>query len=393
MKKQKIKILFDAVPVAKAQLTGVGKTTAGLILALAHAYPDEIELVGHYFSFLGKNDGFTLPGAPNIRYRKTVLIPGKVFNMLRRLHIPIPYELLVKERGDFHLFPGFIGWPSLFKTPSTTFFHDTTYLTHPQYVSGPNLYDLKTLMPAVVKRSSFVITNSESSKNGLREAYGTPDDKILAEHIPPVDIAEISRSEAEERVKKLGITGEFLLFFGTLEPRKNLIGLLEAYEKLPSNIRDRYSLVIAGGKGWNDTEILQKLESLEKTGKKVIRTGYVTDEDRAALFMEATLYIMPSHYEGFGMQLLEGMSYGTPMLVSDIPVLHEVGGDATAYCGTSAQEIADGIVEVLSSESKRQDMVRVGKERLKLFSWEKVAQHVFDRIKRSTDTKNGANRG
>ena len=392
MTQSKIKILFDAVPVAKKQLTGVGKTTAGLILALAHQYPDDIELVGHYFSFLGKNNGFDLPSAPNIRYRKTVLVPGKVFNMLRRLGVPIPYELLVKERGDFHLFPGFIGWPSLFKTPSTTFFHDTTYITHPQYVSGPNLFDLKTLMPGVVERASFVITNSESSKNGLVEAYGTPEEKILTEHIPPVDVVSIPKTEAKERVKKLGINGNFLLFFGTLEPRKNLVGLLGAYEKLPKDMREKYSLVIAGGKGWNDEEILQKLNDLESQGEKIIRTGYVSDEDRAALFMEASLYVMPSHYEGFGMQLLEGMTYGTPMLVSDIPVLHEVGGEAAAYTGTSAEEIAKGIVDVLSSESNRTKMIDAGSERLKLFSWEKVARNVYARIKDSVSTK-GAHRG
>ena len=379
--KKPIKLVFDAVPVAKAQLTGVGKTTEGLILALANQYPDDIELVGHYFSFLGRNKGFTLPAAPNIRYRKTVLIPGKVYNLLRRIGIPVPYELLTKERGDFHLFPGFLGWPSFFKTPSTTFFHDTTYLTHPQYVSTTNCHDLTKLMPGVVNRARFVITNSESSKQGLIEAYGTPSDKILVEHIPPVDVVRITKKEASERVLDLGIRGKFLLFFGTLEPRKNLVGLLRAYEQLPQKIREQYGLVIAGGKGWKDEDILQALDALEASGAAIIRTGYVSDEDRAALFMNASLYIMPSHYEGFGMQLLEGMSYGTPMLVSDIPVLHEVGGEATAYCGTSPEQIKDGIIKVLLDEQLRMKMIKAGEKRIAVFSWERVAADVFARIK------------
>lgn len=381
--KKPIKILFDAVPIAKAQLTGVGKTTEGLILALAEKYPEEIELVGHYFSFLGRNKGFTLPAAPNIRYRKTVLIPGKVYNLLRRLGVPVPYELLTKERGDFHLFPGFLGWPSLFKTPSTTFFHDTTYLTHPQYVSTTNCHDLTKLMPGVVQRASFVITNSESSKRGLMEAYGTDSEKILVEHIPPVDIVRIDKKEAAERVRKMGIEGDFLLFFGTLEPRKNLVGLMRAYEQLPEDIRRRYSLVIAGGKGWKDEEILKTLSALEASGAKIIRTGYVSDEDRAALFIGTALYIMPSHYEGFGMQLLEGMSYGTPMLVSDIPVLHEVGGNATAYCGTAPEQIADGITRVLTDSSLQETMVAAGKKRIVMFSWDNVATDIFVQIKES----------
>jgi alpha-1,3-rhamnosyl/mannosyltransferase len=379
--KKPIKILFDAVPVAKEQLTGVGKTTEGLILALAKEYPEDIELVGHYFSFLGKNKGFTLPTAPNIRYRKTVLVPGKVFNLLRRMGVPVPYEFLTKERGDFHLFPGFLGWPSLFMTPSTTFFHDTTYLTHPQYVSTTNCNDLIKLMPSVVQRASFVITNSESSKQGLIEAYGTASEKILVEHIPPVDIVHISQKEAADRVRKLGIDGKFLLFFGTLEPRKNLVGLMHSYELLPESIRKQYSLVIAGGKGWKDEEILHTLATLKASGASVVQTGYVSDEDRAALYMSTSLYIMPSHYEGFGMQLLEGMSYGTPMLASDIPVLHEVGGDAAEYCGTSPEQIKEGIVKVLSGDSLREKMIAAGKERINEFSWNIVAKHVLTRIK------------
>jgi len=381
--KKPIKILFDAVPIAKAQLTGVGKTTEGLILALAQKYPEDVELVGHYFSFLGRNKGFTLPTAPNIRYTKTVLVPGKVFNLLRRLGVPVPYEFLVKERGDFHLFPGFLGWPSIFMTPSTTFFHDTTYLTHPQYVSTTNCHDLVKLMPGVVNRASFVITNSESSKQGLVEAYGTPSKKIIVEHIPPVDIARLDDAEAVKRTKKLKINGDFILFFGTLEPRKNLVGLMHAYEKLPKEIRDTYSLVIGGGKGWKDEEIMKTLKRLKDSGAHIVRTGYVTDEDRAALFMKASLYIMPSHYEGFGMQLLEAMTYETPMLVSDIPVLHEIGGDAAAYCGTSAEQIVDGIVKVLSDNALRTKLVAAGNKRITNFSWDKVATDVFTRIKES----------
>ncbi len=380
----RIKIIFDAVPLANTSLTGVGRTTKGLVEALACAYPDELELVGHYFSFLGKNDQLNLPTAPNIRYRRSRLVPGKVYNMLRRLRVPVPYELLVKERGDFHLFPGFLGWPSVFRTPSTTFFHDITYITNPEYVSGPNCYDLTNLMPGVVKRASFVLTNSESSKRGIIDAYGTPASKILVEHIPTVDTVEISQAEADKRVSKLGITGPYLLFFGTLEPRKNLVGLMQAYEQLPDDIRQRYTLVITGKKGWNDEEILVTLERLRRSGAHVMQTGYVSDEDRAALFMNTALYLMPSHYEGFGMQLLEGMTYGCPMLVSDIPVLREVAKDAAQYCATDPDSIAEAISSLLRDDAAQKRLIAAGKQRLKAFSWDTVAHDVYGKIKEAT---------
>jgi glycosyltransferase involved in cell wall biosynthesis len=381
-----IKIIFDAVPVANATLTGVGKTTKGLIEALAHSYPDELELVGHYFSFLGKNDHIDLPTAPNIRYRRSRLVPGKVYNMLRRLRVPVPYELLTKERADFHLFPGFLGWPSLLRTPSATFFHDITYITNPEYVSGPNCYDLTRLMPGVVERASFVITNSESSKRGIIDAYGTPSDKIVVEHIPTVDTVQITQTDADTRIKKLGITGPYLLFFGTLEPRKNLVGLMQAYEKLPDDLRQKYTLVITGKKGWKDEEILVTLERLRRSGAHILQTGYVSDEDRAALFMNTALYLMPSHYEGFGMQLLEGMTYGCPMLVSDIPVLREVAGDAARYCATDPDSIAKAITTLLSDKRAQQLLVAAGRKRLQYFSWDKVAQDVYAKIVESIKT-------
>jgi glycosyltransferase involved in cell wall biosynthesis len=179
----------------------------------------------------------------------------------------------------------------------------------------------------------------------------------------------------------MGITGNYLLFFGTLEPRKNLIGLMHAYEKLPPNLRNQYSLVIGGGKGWKDGEILESLDRLKQSGANIIQTGYVSDEERAALYMQATLYVMPSYYEGFGMQLLEGMTYRVPMVVSDIPVLREVAGEAAAYCGTDSSSIASTLENILANPSRRKKLVLAGDKRLADFSWSDVAKDVYSHIR------------
>jgi len=378
---KRIKILFDAGPLVNGNKTGVGRTTEGLILALANEYPDDIELVGHYFDFLGSKKDIEVPHAPNLRYRRTVLVPGRILNMLRRLRVWIPFEFLVKEKGDFHLFPGFIGWPSLFGTPSAPFVHDITYIDYPKYVNGPAQFDLQTIMPRTVKRSAFIITNSESSKAGLNRVYHLTK-PVLVEHIPPVNASIISDKEATERVKKMNVQEPFLLCFGTIEPRKNLVGLLKAYTVLKPEIRNTYALVLGGGKGWHDTEILQTLKELKEQGANIIQTGYVSDEDRAALFIETTLYLLPSYYEGFGMQLLEAMTYKTPMLVSDIPVLREIGADAAFYIGTSPEEIAKGITELVEDDARRKSIIPAGQKRLKDFSWPKVAREVFAQIQK-----------
>lgn len=382
MKKQAIKILFDASSMVNGARTGVGRTTEGLVLSLARAYPNELILVGHYFDFMGRKDKVALPKTPNIRYRRTVLVPGRVFNMLRRIGFWVPFELLVKEKGDFHLFPGFIGWPSLFRTPSAPFVHDITYIEYPQYVNGPARYDLKSIMPRTLKRSSFVITNSNSTRLGLLREYPHSAERMIVEHIPPVNTVRISPAEASSRLKRLGIAGPYILFFGTLEPRKNLVSLLDAYGMLKPSLRNKYSLVVGGGKGWKDDEIIRSMRLSKEKGARILQTGYVSDKDRAALFMGASMYVMPSHYEGFGMQLLEAMTYGTPPIVSNIPVLHEVGQEAALYADTDPKSIADAITHLAENKGLRQDLIRKGKERLSQFSWDIVASELYEIIVR-----------
>jgi glycosyltransferase involved in cell wall biosynthesis len=386
-KRRPLRILFDANPLVSPSQTGISRTARGLIVALSNEFPDEIELIGHYFASYSKNSEIDLPAAKNIRYKKTSIVSRRMVNMLRRLGFYVPFEILVKERGDFLLFPDFVGWPSFYKTPSAPFIHDLTYLDLPDYVDKVNLYDLTKLVPKTISRASFVITNSEASKKRIIKAYNPIDKKILVEHIPLVNALAISSDEALKKTTKLGIKGKYIYFLGTLEPRKNLIGLLEAYGKLSTSFQNSYSLVISGGKGWNDSDITNKIDDLKSQGLNIVITGYVSDEERAALFARASLYVMPSFYEGFGMQLLEAMFYKTPMLVSDIPVLREVAGNAAVYSKTDPNSIREGIENILKDSANQKTIVRYGETRLRDFTWKKVANEVYDEICRSVDIK------
>lgn len=384
MKNRPIKIIFDAVPLASTTKSGIGKSVEGIVLSLAHAYPDEVELVGHYFNFLGRKKGYYLPSAPNIRYRKTIFLPGKVFNVLRRLRIPVPYELMVKERGDFHLFLAFLGWRSLFHTPYAVFAHDLTYLLHPEFVSSKMRSDLVRLMPGTLGGAAFIIANSASSQLGFMKAYGLERRSFLPISLPPVSVQRLSKQEADDRISALGIRGKYLLFLGTLEPRKNVVSLLEAYEKLSRSVQSTHTLVLAGGKGWNDEAISASLDRLSQGGSNVLQLGYVSDVDKAALYMGATLYCLPSHYEGFGMPLLEAMHYGTPILASDIPVFREVCDGAALYCGTSSQTIAASLEYLLRSPSVRKVLSQRGAERVASFSWDEIARKLYKRIRETS---------
>lgn len=380
-KPAKTKILFDAGPLVNGQKSGVGHYTAGLISALATAYPEELELVGHYFDFLGRKGQMALPEAPNIRYRRTRLFPGKLPSALRRLGLSLPFELFVKERGDLHLFPSFLGWPSLFGTQSAVAIHDLSYLDYPQYVSPRNQRDLERFVPASLKRAALVITISEATKASIQQHYSQFNKPIVVGHIPPTAMSSVRPDDAERIVKQLGITGQYILFVGTIEPRKNLEGLLDAYAQLPAATQQLYSLVLAGGKGWHDEAILSKIAGLQQQGLSVIQTGYVDETQRAALYQKAALFALPSHYEGFGMPLLEAMHYRVPVVTSDLPVLHEVAGEAAVYCDpTSPESIAKSLGEVLDNTELHDKLVAAGQRQLAKFSWTTVAHDIYQAI-------------
>src|SRR4051812_43662314 len=189
---KKMTILFDASPIAIAGKSGVGHYSTYLIQALADAYPDELRLVGHYYDFLGRKHPTSLPQASNIAYRPTKLFPGKVTNMLRRFGISIPFELLVRQRGDILLFPNFLTLPSLYRKPLVVTIHDLCFLEHPEFVAGRNLQDLTKYVPQSISRSSLVLAVSRFTKLSVERAYEVPPERIVVTPVPPLEQKKVS---------------------------------------------------------------------------------------------------------------------------------------------------------------------------------------------------------
>jgi glycosyltransferase involved in cell wall biosynthesis len=341
MKNKPLTILFDANSLM-VQRTGVGYYTAGLIEAMAKQRPD-VQFVGYFYNFLGRKQPPQAPKQPNISYRPILAFPGPVVNLLRRFRIEVPLEILTGVgSADFVIYPNFLSQPSLHRTPNAPVIHDLVYHDHPDYGSDKSVRDLTRFVPRSLQRASFVLTVSQDSRQRIHDVYGVADDNIVTTFIPPQPVHTIVN--AAEMVAEQGIDKPYLLFLGTLEPRKNIVNLLEAYTRLPAATRQQYSLVLAGKIDWKYQETKQKLESLQAEGYDIHYLGYVDDDMRAALYQRARLFVMASHYEGFGMQTLEALQYGVPCALSDLPVLHEVGGDAVAYFN---QEDPDDISAVI----------------------------------------------
>lgn len=383
-----IKIVFDASPLL-VNKTGVAYYIERLVLQLAQKYPQDIELVGYYFNFLGKRSSAHFPSAPNIRYHGVYFLPSKVLYQLRRWNIEVPVEFLSHTKADFILFPNFLGWPSLFKTPTAPVVHDLTYLDLPQYVAAKNRSDLERFVPKQINRSDFVVTVSEFSKREIAQKYQVALDDILVTPIPPEQPVIYDEQTRQDTLNKLGVTQPYIVTVGTIEPRKNIIKLLSAYAELPESIRNKYALVVAGRIGWNCEAEIAELAKVAKKGYNVIHVGYIDDQAREVLYQSASLFVSASHYEGFGMPILEAMRYGTPCAISDIPVFHEVAGEAADYFDQEKPSVIAAHLEGLLTDQKLlQNLGQAAKKQAETFNWDTVAQSVYTYIERTLNEQN-----
>ena len=370
----KIRILFDAHPLI-GKKTGVGYYTQQLITHLAQEYESELELVGYYHNFLGRKHIESLPLGKNIRYKRILFIPGQIVNALNRCGINLPLELLTLNKADFILYPNFWGQPSLLKTPNANIIHDLSYIDVPEFVSEKNARDLTKQVPRAIKRSSFAITVSNFSQQRIHDTYGVALDDILVTYIPADPPLTINESTSATPVE-----GRYILFIGTLEPRKNLTKLLEAYALLPSDILSKYKLVLAGKIDWKFEDILKKIEEIKQQGGNVEYLGYVDDKTKALLYKNASCFVLPSLYEGFGMPILEALSYNTPVCASDIPVFREVAGEAVEYFDPrDTKSIASCIVETLSSPVNNKNIANAQQ-----ITWQDISQELYERIRKAT---------
>lgn len=232
----------------------------------------------------------------------------------------------------------------------------------------------------VVKHAARIIAVSESTKRDLVRLYGCPKEKIKVIHLgrdekfKPVDYGN-----AQPVLDKHGLVHKkYLLFVGTLQPRKNLARLVDAYIKLKRDNRIEEKLVIIGGKGWLWKPIVKKIEDAGlKDAIQVL--GYVEDEDLPAVYSGAVLLTLPALYEGFGLPPLEAMSCGTPVVVSNVSSLPEVVGPAGCLVDPmNANSIAGGLMKVLVDPKLREEMAREGVRQAARFDWRSTARETLE---------------
>ena len=248
---------------------------------------------------------------------------------------------------------------------------DVSYLHFPKLFRKKDLYQLKYWGGYSINKAKRIITISHSSKSDIIKAYAIPSSKINIVYPGIKNLNQGVKNDMQNLEK-------YILFVGTLQPRKNIERLIEAFSVLTSeNEFSDFKLIIIGKKGWEFEEIL-KAPKKYNVEKNVSFLQDVTDEELPNYYKNAQLFVLPSLYEGFGLPVLEAMKYGVPVIVSNVSSLPEAGGDAALYVDPlSVSDIADKMKRVLSDESLRSEMVKKGKKQIEKFSWEKSAKETL----------------
>ncbi|MBW3537875.1 glycosyltransferase family 4 protein [Candidatus Parcubacteria bacterium] len=331
------------------------------------------------FLFFGKKiPSPPLGTRPNLSYRFIRFLPGRVYSRLHKKRLAPPVDLLLRSRPDIFFFPHFVRYPLALKEKSIIVIYDLSFIFQAKHSDQKNQWYLSRFVPRSIKKADHIVTISQNSQQELVEHYAVSPKRITIIN-PAVDHGIYnprSRDEIGAIKNKFGLSDKYVLYTGTLEPRKNIVGLLNAYAALPKLLQEGYALVLAGGKGWMDREILRRLKELEDLN--IFLTGYVPDEDLPALYSGASVFVYPSFYEGFGMPPLEAMACGVPVITSDNSSLPEVVGDAGIMIkAEDTKAITAAMERVLTHPKLAVGMRRKGLEQAKKFTWEGSARKLL----------------
>jgi glycosyltransferase involved in cell wall biosynthesis len=253
----------------------------------------------------------------------------------------------------------------------TSMVHDPTPLTLPECHTATNIRYFEQFVEHTLPRLSGVIVPSAAVKRDLAARTGFPEDRMMVVHhgLDP-EFFEATSAACSRVREDHELPPEFILFVGSMEPRKNLARLVEAFSGLPDELQRRFPLLIAGPAGWKNSAIQRAIES----NPHVRTIGYVRRGLLPALYHLATLFVFPSLYEGFGMPLLEAMAGRTPVITSNVSAMPEVAGDAAVLVDPhSVEELRDAMGRLLTDVELAAELADAGYKRAQDFEWERTA--------------------
>lgn len=351
------------------QMGGISQSTLHLLPALA-----KIDKENDYFIYHSRKEARSF-------------VPQKAWKFKRRnLWTPCHHRFerwaLMAElfRDDLDVFhsPDFIP-PEGGVGRRVITIHDLNFLYYPQFLTDEGKRYYRDQIAWAVESADHIAADSHATRNDLIELLKVPEDKVTTVHLAanPIYYGEFQAQEVENTISKYGLARGFILFVGTLEPRKNLPMLIQAYAQLRAERQITVPLILVGQKGWIFEEIFATIEELE-LDRYVRHMPGIFDTELAHFYHAAGVLVTPSHYEGFGLPALEAQHCGCPVIVSNRGSLPEIVGPKGVML--EADDMLGWVytlAKVLSDTDYRERMVKVGKEQAIKFSWEKTAQEMI----------------
>ena len=309
------------------------------------------------------------------------MIPGAYFlrSILSQSILSKKLNALEKE-GYVYFEPNYI--PYKYNGKILTTVHDLSYLTCPQFHPQERVKYLTANLKKAIKCSSHIMVDTDFILEEVHRYFPECIGKSSTVHLAvSEDFKPFSEEESEKVLHQHKIKyKKYVLSVATLEPRKNLSRLVCAFKKLPENVRQEYPLVLVGGHGWKNSDLMNEIKHLIEK-KEAYMTGYVSDEEIKYIFSGASLFVYPSLYEGFGLPVLEAMASGIPVITSGIGATAEVSSESALHIDPYSElDIRNAIFRVLTDKNVSDALSFKGLARAKNFKWEKTTEQVLQHL-------------
>jgi glycosyltransferase involved in cell wall biosynthesis len=315
----------------------------------------------------------------HLHYR--MLKPGKLWTQWR-----LPLDLYLNPHRPDVFFSMTHYAPRFSPIPTVVSVMDVSYVQFAHLFKPKDLYQLRNWTKYSVNNAKRVLTISDSSKNDIINEYHVPEKKVVTIYpgIKAITTLEPRVFGMNHLKAKYAVSDHYLLFVGTLQPRKNIVRLIESFAKVLKNpeltpeMRKTLQLVIIGKKGWLYEEILAAPEKYGVTEQVKFLEG-IQDDELNIFYQHAICNVLPSLYEGFGLPVLEAMQRGCPVITSNVSSLPEAGGDAALYVDPqNVDDIAEKIVLLVTDKKLRDELIEKGRKQVQKFSWEKAAKETLE---------------
>ena len=283
--------------------------------------------------------------------------------------------------------------PPFAPCPVVTTIHDLAFEHLPETFNRRSWMQLRLTVRQTARRAAHIITVSEYSRGDISRTYGIAPQRITVtpEAAPPNLLPVTDETELRRIRERYGISENYILSLGSIQPRKNLVRLIEAYSCL-RGVRPEVKLpqlVLAGKRGWLDSETFRAAER-NALDNDVLFTGYVPEQDLAGLYSGAVCFVYPSYFEGFGLPVVEAMQCGVPVIAGNRTSLPEVVGEAgLLFDPFDTQALVKALTQVLDDSEYRAALRVRGLERAKQFNWKTTAQLTLGVYERASEKKEG----